>query len=148
MNEINEIKEKDIENIFEFKDEFIFNELEYEFIDLTEIEERHYRIQQISQDATLLNEIFKDLRELVYGQQDSIDSIESNIGKAKENVEYAEEELIKAEIYQSKSFRKYIVLSSMLIAGVSTPIGVTLGIKAGLGTAGGLGIGSMLFKMI
>lgn len=142
-----EIKEDEIQNLFKFE-EFKFLDDEYDYIDITEIEERHYRIQQINQDATLLRDIFNDLREIVYGQQDAIDNIEENVMETRNHAEMAEEELVKAEIYQKKVTRRYFLLSSILIAGVSTPVALSIGIKAGLGTAGGMGIGSMVYRMI
>jgi len=119
-----------------------------EFDDMDKIMERNQRIQQISQDSGMIYDMFKDLQELVYGQQDMINLIEDNINKSNHYVKKSEVELIEAEIIQTKSARRFMLLSSMLIAGVSTPVGFTLGLKAGLGTAGGLSIGSLFYKII
>lgn len=123
-----------------------FPEQDYEFIILDEELERNARLQKISQDTNLLYEMFKDLQELVYGQQDNIDFITDNIESSVHKVNQSEITLVEAEEIQKSNAKQYALLSSLLIASISTPIGVTMGLKAGLGTAGGLGLGSILYK--
>jgi len=125
----------------------LFEVHENDYVILDELEIRHERIQKINQDVGMINEIYKDLYYLVYGQQEAIDKIENNIDEATENVENAESELVQAEIYQKKSYKKHIVLSSILIAGVSTPIGVVLGLKTAIVTASCLGISSLIYSI-
>lgn len=155
--QIKEINEDDIKKLFEIQ-EFVLPEKEeeeeeegYNFIELNEYDEmvdRHERILRISQETTMLNEMFKDLHELVYGQQESFDLITDDINQSIHYIGEAENELIKSKIYQSKLNRRFILLSTIMIAGVSTPISISLGLKTGIATAGGLIGGSVIYKVV
>jgi hypothetical protein len=141
------MKDEEVIKLFDVQ-EVIFPEYEdYDYVDMDEVVNRSERIQKISEDSNMIHEMFKDLQELIYGQQDVIDTIEDNVSHSKHYVEKAEEELVVADIYQSKSNRTYLLLSTILIAGISTPVGISLGVKTGLGTAGGMGLGSIFYKM-
>lgn len=136
--------EDDIMKIFEAP-KFEFPE-DYEFIILDEELERNARLQKINQETNMLYEMFKDLQELVNVQQYSINLIADNIESSVHKVNQSEMTLIEAEEIQKSNAKQYALISSLLIAGISTPVGVTMGLKAGLGTAGGLGFGSVLYK--
>ena len=140
------MNEEEIEKLFTFE-KLQIPESDFDFIDFDELQLRNQRINKINDDASMLKEIFQDLYEIVYGQQASIDEIENNVSETKENVENAETELIKAEEFQKKAYRNQTLLSTIMIAGISTPVGLSLGLKVGLETAGGLGLIYLMTKL-
>jgi len=86
-------------------------------MDVDEIDARKNDIQQIERDVREVGEMFKDLAVLVNEQQDSIDVIENNINKAKENVQVAHTDLVQAEEYQKAARKKQcLILLALLIA--------------------------------
>src|SRR3989344_6540360 len=134
------ITEIEVMNIFEPQkyNQPVDCPFDYDFIEFDEtdiIMERSQMIKKISDESNMIYEMFNDLNVLVYGQQENINSICDNISVSQQYIIGAEEELIEAEIIQAKISKKYIFISSILIASVSMPIGMTIGLKAGLVTA-------------
>ena len=55
-----------------------------EEVDLAIMQEREQHINQVAENVLVLNELFKDMAELVNDQQESIDTIETNVESAAE----------------------------------------------------------------
>ena len=105
--------------------------------DELEKKERTKKLQQLNRDMISLAELFKDLDELVSGQQGTLDLIECNISHTKENVVVAEKELKKTEKYQKKSRWLKIGVAGLLATGVGAPLGILVGAKIAIGVATG-----------
>jgi len=114
----------------------------------TELEkkERTKKLLQLSHDMSELAELFKDLDELVTGQQDTLDLIECNISSTKDKVEVAEKELVKAEKYQKKSKWLKLGVASLLATGIGAPVGVLVGAKIAIGVASGTVLTYVMFS--
>lgn len=86
--------------------------------ELENIKDRNQRIQQIEEDILNVNEIFRDLANLVHEQGETIDSIESHVEIASVQVNEGNKQLRRAKSYQ-KSARKRlccILLFSLIAA--------------------------------
>ena len=105
--------------------------------DELEKKERTKKLQQLSKDMTELAELFKDLNELVFDQQDTLDLIECNISSTKNKVNVAEKELKKAEKYYKKSRWLKFGAVGLLAAGVGTPVAFIFGAKIAIGVISG-----------
>ncbi|CCD25398.1 SNAP receptor PEP12 NDAI_0F00790 [Naumovozyma dairenensis CBS 421] len=83
------------------------------------IEQRNREITNIEQDITELNEIFKDLSNVVQQQGLMVDNIESNIYSFSDNTQMASQQLNKARKYQRHGTKwclyLLIALSIMLV---------------------------------
>lgn len=79
------------------------------------IEERHLDILKLEQQVLEVNQLFKDLAQLVDIQQESLDIIETRIVVAKDYTEKAEEELETAENYQNKARKRQCILIGLLV---------------------------------
>jgi len=114
----------------------------------TELErkERTEKLQQLSRDMSELAELFKDLDELVTGQQDTLDLIECNISSTKDKVVVAEKELVKAEKYQKKSKWLKLGVAGLIATGIGTPVGVLVGAKVAIGVASGSVLTYVMFS--
>jgi len=97
------------------------------------IQERKEEIEQIYKDIGDINEIFKDLNNLVNMQTKSINEIEENIDITVNKVEDGVENVKKAESYYKLWLNKRNKFLLLSIAGLSINIPVTLalGLKAG-----------------
>ena len=93
--------------------------------------------EQLQQDMIDISQIFKDLNELVYEQQDTLDLIECNISTTKKKTIEAEKELVKADIYQKKSRWLKIGTVGILATGLGMPLGVLFGAKIAVCFIGG-----------
>ncbi|EDO44588.1 predicted protein, partial [Nematostella vectensis] len=67
------------------------------------IEERERAIRQLEADIVGVNEIFRDLGNMIHEQGEVIDSIEANVETAAVHVETANVQLDKARGYQVKN---------------------------------------------
>eukprot|EP00033_Pygsuia_biforma_P000764 GCRY01000892.1.p1 GENE.GCRY01000892.1~~GCRY01000892.1.p1 ORF type:complete len:342 (-),score=63.88 GCRY01000892.1:414-1352(-) len=83
------------------------------------IEEREEAISRIEQDVVEINQIFRDLGELVTEQGVMLDSIEANIVSTSERTGAATGELRKASHHQKKARKKmcYLLIMALLIGG-------------------------------
>ena len=86
------------------------------------IEERDQEIKTIQSQMSEVNEIFKDLHQLVTIHEDMIDNIETNISVAKSNTSRAVVEVKKASDYQQKSRSKlclFLIIVTLILAAVA-----------------------------
>ncbi|XP_015757764.1 PREDICTED: syntaxin-12-like [Acropora digitifera] len=84
-------------------------------IDQNLIREREERLQQIEGDILDINEIFRDLANMVYDQGTLVDSIEANVDVTHGNLEGANVNLSKASSYQKKARTKMCILLIILL---------------------------------
>ncbi|GAA5853613.1 hypothetical protein JCM9279_005074 [Rhodotorula babjevae] len=74
------------------------------------IQEREGEIEQIEQGITELNQIFKDLGQIVGEQQSMIDNIETNVISVARDTHGASTQLTEAHAYQRKAGRRMFCL--------------------------------------
>lgn len=74
------------------------------------IQEREGEIEQIEQGITELNQIFKDLGQIVGEQQSMIDNIETNVQAVARDTHGASTQLTEAHAYQRKAGRRMFCL--------------------------------------
>ncbi|PWZ01546.1 t-SNARE [Testicularia cyperi] len=74
------------------------------------LESREHEIREIESGVQELNEIFRDLGNIVHEQAGMIDNIEFNINSIAENTAGADQELVTAHEYQRKAGRRCIIL--------------------------------------
>ncbi|PZC79773.1 syntaxin-7 [Helicoverpa armigera] len=86
---------------------------------LIELEERERDIRQLEGDIMDVNQIFKELGTMIHSQGEVVDSIESNVEYAAENVEAGTQELRQAANYKNKLRKKKVYLFLALIIVVS-----------------------------
>jgi peptidoglycan hydrolase CwlO-like protein len=79
----------------------------------------HKKIQQLESDIDRLQESFQMLYGIVQDQQQSIDSIEENISKSKEDVIVAEKDLKIAESYTQNYLWYFGALAGTIAVGLS-----------------------------
>ena len=99
--------------------------------------QRTKEYKKLERDIIEISQMFKDLNELIYGQQDTLDLIECNISTTKEKAEKAEKELIKAEKYQKKSRWLKVGTVGILATGLGMPLGILFGAKVAVGVVSG-----------
>jgi t-SNARE complex subunit (syntaxin) len=80
------------------------------------IEERHYDIINLEKSVIEIYEMFKDMAVIIDIQQDQLDTIEKHINITKEKVRDGENNLNKAEKYQTKARKKLCCLLFILLA--------------------------------
>jgi t-SNARE complex subunit (syntaxin) len=80
-----------------------------------DVKTRHAEIAKIESDMKDICGMFDELKDLVNEQQTGIDSIENNVETAKQNVVYAEKELVKAHEYQKKTRKLTCIILLMFI---------------------------------
>jgi len=88
--------------------------------DLAVFQEREEAIRNLERDILDINDIFKELGSMISEQGEIIDSIESNVERAHDQVETGAVHLEKAKTYQAKSRKKMccLLLILIVIAGV------------------------------
>lgn len=101
------------------------NQHELDHIDSI-IDERDRECREIKRDMNEVNQLFKDIADLINNQGDAVDSIRNNIQNANENVKCGTDKLIKAEKEQEKTetFYGYIAAG---VTGVVTIGGMIVG---------------------
>jgi t-SNARE complex subunit (syntaxin) len=100
-------------------------------IDRAIIEERDTEIRQLEREIVGLNEVFKDVAELVKEQGETITTIEDETLKAAHNVEEGVGQLRKASEYQKSSRSKLCCLAliaTAIVAAVAVFCGVYFGV--------------------
>ncbi|KAK0422820.1 hypothetical protein QR680_007805 [Steinernema hermaphroditum] len=85
-------------------------------INLAEIRDRQMALNQLEQDITDVNHIFKDLARIVHEQGDMVDSIEANVEHAQMHVEQGATNVQRALHYQKKAQQKKLMLLIFFIA--------------------------------
>lgn len=85
-------------------------------VDLTAslLEEREQNIDDIARSVQEVNEVFKDLANLVEKQGEDVAKIEVNVGEAHAQTEAGVAHLTKAAEYQGK-YRKCIIIFALII---------------------------------
>lgn len=91
--------------------------------DLAYLQERDNEIRKVQKDMIEVNQIFKDLSELIDSQAPMIDSIANNITSTKDQVESANKDLEEADKKQSNN-------TGLIFFGVSAGTIVTVVITA------------------
>ncbi|XP_013189163.1 syntaxin-7 isoform X1 [Amyelois transitella] len=86
---------------------------------LQELEERERDIRQLENDITDVNQIFKDLGQMIHAQGVVVDSIESHVEYAADNVEAGRHQLHEAANYKNKLRKKKVYLAIILIIVIS-----------------------------
>ncbi|CAD5206384.1 unnamed protein product [Bursaphelenchus okinawaensis] len=83
---------------------------------LAELRERKEALNQLEQDISDVNQIFKDLSRIVHEQGDMVDSIEANVEHASIHVSQGHTNVQQALHYQNKARQKKVLLSIFCIA--------------------------------
>lgn len=73
------------------------------------LEQRELAVRQLEADIMDVNQIFKDLANLVHDQGEIVDSIESNVETSAIRVNEGTDQLMQAERYQNKSRKKKMI---------------------------------------
>uniref|UniRef100_A0A0K3CGS8 FGENESH: predicted gene_9.106 protein n=1 Tax=Rhodotorula toruloides TaxID=5286 RepID=A0A0K3CGS8_RHOTO len=84
------------------------------------IQEREGEIAQIEQGITELNQIFKDLGQIVGEQQSMIDNIETNVISVARDTRGASDQLTQAHAYQRKAGRRMFCLLLVFLLVLTT----------------------------
>lgn len=108
------------------------------------IKERANKINKLCDDIELINEITKDLFDVVNSQTPNLDTIEDNINTVDTNVKQGTNDIIESYNYQSKTnhLNKCLLICGTL--GLATPFAL-LGVKTAIGVSlytGLVGLGS------
>lgn len=76
-----------------------------------ELREREESVRKLESDIVEVNSIFKDLATIIHNQGETVDSIESSIFRATEEVSHGAAEIARARDYADKSRRKKFYLA-------------------------------------
>nr|BAM19721.1 syntaxin 7 [Papilio xuthus] len=87
--------------------------------ELQELAEREGHIRQLENDIMDVNQIFKELGTMIHDQGAVVDSIESSVECALDNVENGTQELRQAANYKNKIRKKKVYLAIILIIVIS-----------------------------
>lgn len=80
-------------------------------LNVEELREREESVRKLEHDIVEVNHIFKDLATIIHNQGETVDSIESSIFRATEEVSRGAQEIARARDYQDKSRRKKFYLA-------------------------------------
>lgn len=80
-------------------------------LNLEEIREREESVRKLESDIVEVNTIFKDLASMIHSQGETVDSIESSIFRATEEVTHGAAEIARARDYADKTRRKKFYLA-------------------------------------
>lgn len=80
-------------------------------LNLEELREREESVRKLEHDIVEVNHIFKDLATMIHNQGETVDSIESNIYRATDDISRGAQEIARAREYQDKSRRKKFYLA-------------------------------------
>ncbi|CAF0912173.1 unnamed protein product [Rotaria sp. Silwood1] len=99
-------------------------------VDLRGLRERDEQLRQIETNIVEVNELFKDVAQIVHSHGGIIDSIGEHIADAETHVESGNQKLTKAVSYQTSARRKKIILITILIIVlVILALGLYLGLR-------------------
>lgn len=80
-------------------------------LSIEDLREREDSVRKLEHDIIEVNHIFKDLATIIHNQGETVDSIESSIFRATEEVSRGAQEIARARDYQDKSRRKKFYLA-------------------------------------
>lgn len=80
-------------------------------LNIDELREREESVRKLEHDIVEVNHIFKDLATIIHNQGETVDSIESSIFRATEEVSRGAQEIARARDYQDRSRRKKFYLA-------------------------------------
>lgn len=80
-------------------------------LNIDEMREREESVRKLEHDIVEVNHIFKDLATIIHNQGETVDSIESSIFRATEEVSRGAQEIARARDYQERSRRKKFYLA-------------------------------------
>jgi t-SNARE complex subunit (syntaxin) len=80
-------------------------------LNLEELREREESVRKLESDIVEVNHIFKDLATIIHNQGETVDSIESSIFRATEEVSRGAQEIARARDYADKTRRKKFYLA-------------------------------------
>lgn len=80
-----------------------------------ELKERDESVRKLESDIVEVNQIFKDLATMIHNQGEAVDSIESSIFRATEEVSRGAQEIARARNYQDRSRRKKFYLAMIFV---------------------------------
>lgn len=80
-------------------------------LNLEDLREREESVRKLESDIVEVNHIFKDLATIIHNQGETVDSIESSIFRATEEVSRGAHEIARARDYADKSRRKKFYLA-------------------------------------
>lgn len=80
-------------------------------LNIEELREREESVRKLEHDIVEVNHIFKDLATMIHNQGETVDSIESSIFRATDEVSRGAQEIARAREYQDKSRRKKFYLA-------------------------------------
>ena len=80
-------------------------------LNLEELREREESVRKLEHDIVEVNHIFKELATMIHNQGEVVDSIESSIFRATEEVSRGAQEIARARDYQDRSRRKKFYLA-------------------------------------
>jgi len=83
-------------------------------VDAALIAERDERIHQLERDMLMINDIMRDMADMVHEQGDMIDDIEANVERTKYHAVEANENLVKAKRFQAKARNKLCIILVIL----------------------------------
>lgn len=80
-------------------------------LNIEDLREREESVRKLEHDIAEVNHIFKDLATIIHNQGETVDSIESSIFRATEEVSQGAREIARARDYQDRSRRKKFYLA-------------------------------------
>lgn len=132
--------------------------MEYSF---EEIPKNEIQKQIKKEELIIAKERLKDLKDIceitkllntqVNNSQEPMNKISENVEKSYNNINQAEEDLLKAIEYKDKINKKkiFVALGGVILGGIiSPPIGIAYGINTGIATFVGSGLGGTFLAVI
>lgn len=80
-----------------------------------DLKERDESVRKLEHDIVEVNQIFKELATMIHNQGETVDSIESSIFRATEEVSRGAQEIARARNYQDRSRRKKFYLAMIFV---------------------------------
>lgn len=84
-------------------------------LNVEELRERDESVRKLEHDIVEVNQIFKELATMIHNQGETVDSIESSIFRATEEVSRGAQEIARARNYQDRSRRKKFYLAMIFV---------------------------------
>lgn len=84
-------------------------------INIEDLKERDESVRKLEHDIVEVNQIFKELATMIHNQGETVDSIESSIFRATEEVSRGAQEIARARNYQDRSRRKKFYLAMIFV---------------------------------